>query len=536
MTAKKNFTLYLLKPGFDATNSLKDDHNLRLYEAEKGACTNLPSGASLYYAQLHPKAPWWKNFWGIDIELTNSSACAIVFLPVKDRYFALTYGTSYHKLKENCYEHDFGLIASLNALDPEKIKSSDFFTPGNAKRQRVQMPAGSELTAFDINTNESIIKKLTGSVLPRYSDLISNVTGSSNLKFATAHQPDQLIDLCARILELFSKDDYKQSFPNLFKIMPVKDPDLIGELDQKLIDEFHGDRQRIMLAIPEIVDYSTNFRILYHTFTNSQEYEDVALDDYLSCLIGVNGTLSGKIEVDVLKKHKMIVKDENGSRLREYSIYKTLLFDCSHKSKTYHLCDGSWYVIDQNFIDDLKNSLDPIFLNNHEVLCECKQKREDEYNIVAAENAPEDLNVFCLDKMNIAPKHVSAIEPCDLICIRNDRIELIHNKKSTRSSNLSHLFSQGYVSAFLLSTDAESKDNLLKLLDNNKQFEDKIKKDKYTVVYGIISHKPSELRSDALPFFSRVNLSRTVEKLKSMRIATYVYLIDDETERTLSAV
>ena len=287
-----------------------------------------------------------------------------------------------------------------------------------------------------------------------------------------------------------------------------------------------------MLAIPEVVDYSTNFKILYHTCATSKEYEDVSLEDYLSCL---KGTLSDKIGIDILKKHKMIVKDDNEKTLREYSIYKTLLFDCSHKDKTYHLCDGSWYLIDQNLIAELKSSLDPIFLNTHEVLCACKHKREDEYNSSAAKSAPESFSVFCLDKENIAPDKVSAVEPCDLICIRNDCIELIHNKKSTRSSNLSHLFSQGYVSAFLLSTEPKSKNNLLKLLKNSEQFEDKIKKDKYAVVYGIISHKPRDSKSDALPFFSRINLSRTAHQLKSMKISTYVYLINDETEKTNSA-
>ena len=86
MAKSKNFSIYLLKNGFDARNSLKEGHNLRLLEEMD---TNIPQGGIMYYGQNQTRAPWWKEYWGISLELRQTSVGAIVFLPVNDRWFAI---------------------------------------------------------------------------------------------------------------------------------------------------------------------------------------------------------------------------------------------------------------------------------------------------------------------------------------------------------------------------------------------------------------------------------------------------------------
>ena len=157
---EQNFSIYLLKNGFDARNSLKEDNQLQLLEETD---TSIPDGGIMYYGQNPTRTPWWKEYWGISQELRQTSVSAIVFLPVNNRWFALTFGASYHNLKENSYEYDFGLRTTLNTLDPEKIKSTDLLMPETAKRQRIQIPNASNLTYFDFNTDESIVKTINRS-------------------------------------------------------------------------------------------------------------------------------------------------------------------------------------------------------------------------------------------------------------------------------------------------------------------------------------------------------------------------------------
>ena len=256
MAKSRNFSVYLLKREFNADNALKDEINLtRITEND----TNIPEGGVMYVGQSPIKQPWWKEYWGINQDLKQSTAGAIVFLPVNDRWFAITFGSSYHNLKEKSYEYDFGIRTTLNSLDPEKIKSTDLLIPETAKRQRIQIPNAANLTYFDFNKDESIVKKLTGAVKEEYTDLIRNATGSSNLRFATACEPNELLDLCSRLLEIYTRRDYEETFPDLQNIIPVKDPDLITALEAKLFDEYQACSPSLTLAIPEIIDYATNF-------------------------------------------------------------------------------------------------------------------------------------------------------------------------------------------------------------------------------------------------------------------------------------
>lgn len=72
--------------------------------------------------------------------------------------------------------------------------------PESAKRQRIQIPTASNLTYFDFNTDESIIKRLTGAVKEGYQDSIKNATGACSLRFASDCEPGELPELCSQLL------------------------------------------------------------------------------------------------------------------------------------------------------------------------------------------------------------------------------------------------------------------------------------------------------------------------------------------------
>lgn len=526
MAKSKNFSVYLLKNGFNADNSLKDEHNLTLLNE---ANTHIPAGGIMYYGQNPTRSPWWKEYWGISQDLRQTSVSAIVFLPVNDRWFAVTFGASYHNLKENSYEYDFGLRTTLNTLDPEKIKSTDLLMPETAKRQRIQIPSASSLTYFDFNTDESIVKRLTGAVKEEYRDLLRNATGSSSLRFATECEASELVELCSRLLEIYVRRDYEVSFPDLHNITPIKDPDLISSLESQLLVAFQEESINLTLGIPDIVDYSTNFKVKYRGARNqSKEYEDVYISNYREYL---NERQVSIDDVSIFGKHTLCIMDENGTILQTFSIYKSLLFDCILDNKTYHLCDGYWYEINTNFIERLGTELDSIFADTHDVLCECNQKREDDYNSEAQRRSSEELHVYCLDKRSIAPQGQRAVEPCDLIAAQNNAVELIHNKISTRSACLSHLFNQGVNSVVLLRQNTEAKNKLKELVEHNPSLEERIDNDQYIVTYGIITNKAKEVKSNALPIFSRISLLRCVKTLKLMKIPTKVFLIKDNVDR-----
>ena len=125
---------------------------------------------------------------------------------------------------------------------------------------------------------------------------------------------------------------------------------------------------------------------------------------------------------------------------------------------------------------------------------------------------------FLFDRRNI--RHGgrrSQIEPCDLLT--KDRY-LIHTKRYSGSSVLSHLFAQGYVSGSLLAEDGEYRQKMrAKLPDELKYLipSDKIDPTRYTVIYAIVGRFPNDQQlAELLPFFSRVNLYRTAKNLRRL--------------------
>lgn len=521
MTKSRIFSIYLLKPGYDAQNALKDEHLLGdpLTDVQ-----NLPAGAKLYLADNAPSEPWWKDYWGINRDLNQVSKGAIVFLPVSDKCLALTFGHTQHNLKNEAYEYDFGLRTTLNAVDPSKIRSTDILQPEDAKRERIQSPVASDLTFFDINSDESIVKRLTGAVRPELQVYFKHVSGANNVRISSKVAVSEICTLCSKLLEIYEKDDFKTAFPDIQSITPIKDPTIIGQLDSILLEAFRTDSIDLVLTIPEILDHESDPQFSFSgAFGPRTTYDDVFICHYREFL---NSRSIVSITLQNLHHHRMNVKDENGDTKQSYPIYQCLLFDCEHENMHFHLCGGNWYRVEQDYISELKENLDPHF-SEHPVLQECNVLREDGYSqAVATANA----EYICLDKSNIAPAGQTQVEPCDLYTVTDGTANLIHLKISTRSESLSHLFNQGVNSVELLRLNESARERLKNLVPDVTQ-KVPIEEAKFAVVYGIITAKDKSKKSDALPIFSRISLRRTLKALKLMAVVCSVVLIKDKVDR-----
>jgi uncharacterized protein (TIGR04141 family) len=128
-----------------------------------------------------------------------------------------------------------------------------------------------------------------------------------------------------------------------------------------------------------------------------------------------------------------------------------------------------------------------------------------------------------------APERTSPIEVCDLLSSDG---ALIHVKKGWGAADLSHLFAQGAVSAELLLTLTEFRAAALEVIDQAeskraaeakegtalgefKLFrEDGLSPADHPVVYAVVGPWDSAGLAERLPFFSKVNLLRSIERLE----------------------
>lgn len=525
MPKTRSFSIYLMKRGFDATNAL--DPETRLTPC--AGASDLPPDAVMLILDSLPTPPWWKGYFGVTQELRQVHKGAIVFLSVQDRWCALTFGHVAHNLKDSCYEYDFGLRVTLNCVDPLELRSTDTLEPGVSRRQRTQLPTGSDLTVFDIDKDSSILRGLTGKVKAEYSDYFKHATGASNLRISTDKPASGIVAVCEKLLEIYGKDDYKTTFPDIRAIEPVKDPDVIVRLEERLLAAFRAKDATLTLTVPDLINYRDGLWSEFGGAGRSALFNDVAMPYYHEYLES-RGVDLGTVDIKLMKKHELRLCAEDGDVTERFGIHKCLLFDTEldRAGPSYHLCDGHWYAVARDYVTKLREDLDPYFAETD--LMPYAHDGEGEYNdAVGATSA----NHICLDRTNVAPDGQTAIEPSDLYSTEGDRAIHTHVKISTRSQQLSHLFNQGVNAIEAIRMNPASRDRLIALVRarlgvrDERAFVSPIENDNHCVVYAIATHKPADRRSDNLPLFSRISLRRCIRHLTIMKVHVRCCFIED---------
>jgi uncharacterized protein (TIGR04141 family) len=439
-----------------------------------------------------------------------------------------------HNLKDTAYEYDFGLRVTLNCVDPDKLKSTDILEPSGAKRQRTQLPVDSDLTYFDFDRDSTILKSLTGKVKEEHKKLFRHATGASNIRISSDVASDGLVDLCSKLLALYKDDAYKAAFPDIQNISPVRDPVVIDALNAKLVEALRAKDDAVALSVPEIQNYRDG---LWGTFAGAgagMVYDDVFIARYYEYLANAEIDLAD-VGLDELKRHSLVLTDEQGSERDRWSIFKSLIFDTvlDGGKDAYHLTEGHWYLIDTDYVARLQKYLDPLCKDS--TLPPYTQAREDAYNDDSAKASPNRLN---LDKTSIAPKGQKQVEPCDIYELAGGKAVLHCIKISTLSAQLSHLFNQGTNSVKLLRSEAEAMASMEALISGMvtaaraAEFLAPLKADLLKVVFGIVTHKDKAQKSLNLPLFSRISLMRCMKDLKIMGIEAEFAFIDDQSAKT----
>lgn len=200
---------------------------------------------------------------------------------------------------------------------------------------------------------------------------------------------------------------------------------------------------------------------------------------------------------------------------------------------TYHLTEGNWYKVENDYVAKLQAFLDPLCADIP--LPNYTHKTEGEYNRSVAEN---DDAYLCFDMKNISPAGQSQVEPCDLYAVQDELGTFYHIKVSIFSAQLSHLFNQGTNAVELLKLEDAARAKLDGLVEQSeisderkKLFGEPLTDQKYSIVFGIVTHKDKARKSLNLPLFSRISLMRNMKSLKLMSIPAVYGFIDDKSPK-----
>lgn len=516
MSNTQKLSIRLLRDGLAPADAVRDGVDLTPWDKLEGALIAL--------ATLGGGSPKWARFLELSDEekkkVFNHTAFGLVFVQASGRWFAVSFGMGHVKLDPAAFEQDFGLRVVLNAVDPKQLKSADVRTPDeNTLSRRTQTSRGSDQTAFAIDIERDLVRGLAGT--PKDVGFGSYVAGTDGLTLNRKLEIAELAQACAEAYTIYQKTDYKADFGWIDQIRHIREQAVIDKLDAELVEALakavdEGETDGIHLAFPVIYDPEKSSLIRYKGFRSWQLYADLDLPGYLDAL---KEREKAGYSDDDLRNHTVHEVDDDGHDCGgKWKLQECIVFETELDGLIYVLSGGRWYQIDQNLAKEVQEFFDAT--SKVGMPAADVDETEETYN---KRVAGLDANMICLDRRLIKPTGAaSKIEACDFL---GRERRLIHVKDKTSSSRLSHLFSQGTVSARVLATDPPSRDSVrneviaVQAETGQTAYEDIIPKSgddftrgDFTVVYGVIaaSEKPK------LPFFSLVSFRQAARELHAL--------------------
>lgn len=461
---------------------------------------------------VHP--PGWLEFVrsGIAADLSgllNSGTAAVLVIYVRGRLFAFTFGYGRFLLRTDCWVRDFGLKVVLNTVDPDRLRSVELrVVEEMVISRRTDASRASSPGSFGLDPGRDIMRGVAGQ--PTETALYGKqIFGSDAVAANLKVEFRDLGDTAARFLAAYNDTVYRARFGWVDQVKIVKRRDLVESLEAALLAALADDTEpRPYLAPPEMLPWA-NVEFTY-TCDRGARHADLDLDDYL-----------GNVDVDLLdidrlrQHHVRALAIDSEVELGRWTVYQCIVFETRHDESAYVLSEGQWFEIAATLVDEVRDGLAAIPPATLALPAARDGEWEADYNARAAAGEP---GRALLDRQlsRVAAEH-GPIEICDIL---TEDGQFVHIKRKTQSATLSHLFSQGRISADVFRRDPDIRDRLrAKLADTHPAIAaripdgaSRVKAEEFEVVYGVITASPSGFPQN-LPFFSRLNLWRTYQYL-----------------------
>lgn len=525
-----NLNIFLLKETYvEFEDCLKSPRTLHSSELNQ----SFELDGKIYYSNSKTNSPKWKSYLQElakeDIEISdNTSNKAIMLVRIENRIMALVFGYGRTFLKEECIVRNFGFKVALNTIDQNKMRSVSAATIEDmvVTTQR-QASYSTSQDEFGLNISNDIMKGITG--VPFEEKYGNHISGKDSLIVSLYIDMSELKDKLVSYLCAYNSTRYKNiGFEWVDNVAEIRDSILCEALDCELIQAIKSKNiEHLHIAPPETTDWDKIIGFCYSgikkkTEDSSNYNLNLDITEYID-KINPDSNIDQKIRRD-----RLLAMNSDEVPFTVCSIYSALVFQTKYNNYDYILCSGTWYQVEKNFFEMVNNYIETRIKISDISLPDCPcDMHEGEYN----EKITSKSNDFCLMDKKLAsvlggPKQ---IEPCDIFT--KDK-KFIHVKNKGQSSQLSHLFAQGKISAECFSIDECFRKNVYdiakeKFGTNVFDYKQKPESNEYEVVYAIIDDKVSTLKNK-LPFFSKVNLMLTSQELERMHFKCSVCLVKKE--------
>lgn len=496
----QSLTIYLLRDLPDATKALVRARSLRRIRID--------DDHTIYIKRTKGRYPSWATFFDGLVEPDDfgkvRSSGTLLLCAASGRYFAVTFGTGRYLLDPLYVEQRFGLLVTLNAVDPKKIRSIDTAALDRQGMQsRTQASRDASARDFGLDIEQDLVRAVAGTPLDRA--IGETMAGFDALHVNVRIKFSQLKSQLERYLVMSREKTYQHEFGWIDQVREVRDETLADKLTGQVIREIkRGDTGKIWLAPDGIIDWNEVSYFQFGGARTAPRYPLLSLDRWVEYVGGPKSIAADKV------KNRIQALRADDSIAHEWPVARCLQAEVQMNQKSYLLSAGKWYQIDEAFvesIDRVVRDIPAIDLG----MPEYQDLTEGDYNKRVARQSGGCFALLDADTVRHGGSK-SQIEFCDLYS--RDR-DLIHLKRYSSSATLSHLFSQAAVSGQSFKSDVEFRQKANAKLPPSLRIPDVIKpldQDQYRVVIGIIGGPGA---SDKLPFFSRVTLKNSYVQLRA---------------------
>lgn len=477
--------------------------------------------AKFFWTAKKGRTPDWLKFLSPALSevptIQTASSSGLIVLRTEGEYFALTFGYGRSLLDQTKIVRRFGLMVALNTIDPDQIRSLDTKTYDElVVAKNTQASRSTRLSTFDVDTVRDILRTVTGG--PREGRLGKRVSGSDSVVLNLETTPSDLGAICRDLLSSYRDTAYKRDFGWVDDLSMVDDRKIIGMLDDQLVAQLRfADTAFTHMSMPDVLEWQEVDSFKIAPLARRTEFEDLDLDEYLALLPDIS-----LLTVDSLKSRAVQVRFARSQEWhRQWNVYQCLVSEQRLNEGLYALIEGQWYGISESLSQEVDTYAASLQTANFDLPVAFVGEPEADYNKRLAAIDPSAR--LCLDANIFRPAGAtSGIEVCDVILSDGT---LVHVKRKSRSSTLSHLFAQGLVSITTLLAEGEVREKLRAHIEDQAVSlatwnhavptgSESPDRSRYTVAYVVLA-STSRTGNNWLPFFSKLNLMQAAKTLRS---------------------
>lgn len=474
---------------------------------------------------------------GLELAYTERGSGGVLLLGIDTTAYATSYGSGYLLIPDELKDRRFGLSFLIRRLDANQVQ--DLVRRRANARGRVDstvVVAGAPVWMLGVAENVEIIRRIGG----RAKDLkvtfsaTSNrpvkVEGSDGLRTRFAVRPDAFVaDIreCARVCREEQPDPALEFIEH---VQPVTDDCTSAQLDGELEKLLGGTSDCTGHLVPVVPVSLLEAYGQAHSFTikigHARAVPMPSLE--LECFLRRTRVQRDGERVKALRGGRVFINaDDDGDEiLGAARADEWLEANVSLGARRFFLMDGDWFEIGEEYVRASREAIVRLFPATPSITLPAwslsARRTEYDYNsFVAAQSRGRYL---CLDKNRAVRDPLGARSPLEICDLLGPGDELIHVKRAEGSAPLSHLFSQGLISAQSLVAGPPSiLDRFVATvagISHGRSLRADFKPEK--VVYAILMGNGKQLTADTLFPFSQATLAHAARILGTYGIGVEI--------------